>query len=93
MQIRYTCYCSDFALYFKVNDLLSTPERISIMTTSHPTSFRLSVEARRMLGELESHLGLKRSAILEMLIRERHRAEGISGSATKKTRKKSKDGA
>jgi predicted DNA-binding protein len=60
------------------------------MTASHPTSFRLSVEARRMLDELEAHLGLKRSAVMEMLIRERHRAEGL-GTAPKKSPRKSRD--
>ena len=56
-----------------------------------PTSFRLSPEAGRMLKELESHLGQKRTAVVELAVRKLYRAEGLD--AEKKSRKKSREGA
>lgn len=45
------------------------------MAPGHPTSFRLSDEAKRMLAELETHLGVKKSAVLELAIRNLYRKE------------------
>lgn len=44
------------------------------MTETPHTSFRLSPEARVLLGALASHYGLNRTAVLEWLIREKARA-------------------
>ena len=41
------------------------------------TSFRLSVEARQLLKELSQKLGVSQAAILEIIIREKVRSEGI----------------
>jgi hypothetical protein len=62
------------------------------MPAGTPTSFRLSDEARAMLDGLEAHLGLKRTAVIEYLIRERFRAEGlaraVAGGAGKRAAKR-----
>lgn len=42
------------------------------------TSFRLSVDARKLLALLSEHLGLSQAGALEMLIRERCRREKIT---------------
>jgi hypothetical protein len=52
-----------------------------------PTSFRLSEVAREMLEELETHYGLKKTAVIEMLIRRDHRKE-LGGETPKKKRGK-----
>jgi hypothetical protein len=45
--------------------------------SKEPTSFRLSPDGRRLLGELARRLGVSRTAVLEVLIRQKARQEGI----------------
>ena len=47
----------------------------------HATSLRLSPEAKRLLEELANRLGVSRSAVLELAIREYARREGIDTRA------------
>jgi hypothetical protein len=42
-----------------------------------PTSHRLSHEAKRLLAALGEKLGIAQSAVLEVIIREKARAEGV----------------
>jgi predicted DNA-binding protein len=44
---------------------------------SNPTSFRLSIEARRLLAALSDKLGVSQSSVLEILIRDRAKAERV----------------
>jgi hypothetical protein len=46
--------------------------------SKEPTSFRLSTDGRRQLDLLASQLGVSRTAILELLIREKAKKEGIA---------------
>lgn len=60
------------------------------MTAGRPTSIRLSEEAETILHELEAHLGLKRSALMELALRRLYRDEGLDkpkGKGGKKSRK------
>jgi predicted DNA-binding protein len=41
------------------------------------TSFRLSLEAKRLLKELSKKQGISQAAVLEILIREKAKAENI----------------
>lgn len=43
------------------------------MAAGRPTSFRLSDQARKILDDWNARTGLKRSAIVEMALREMHR--------------------
>lgn len=43
----------------------------------HPTSFRLSHEALRLLAALAKKLGLNKAGTLEVMIRDRAKAEGV----------------
>jgi hypothetical protein len=45
--------------------------------SKEPTSFRLSPDGRRLLEELSRRMGVSRTAILEVLIREKAKQEGI----------------
>jgi hypothetical protein len=45
--------------------------------SKEPTSFRLSPDGRRLLGALARRLGVSRTAVLEVLIREKAKQEGI----------------
>lgn len=47
------------------------------MRKTIPTSFRLSEEARSLLGELAERLGVSRTGIVEMMIRDLARREGL----------------
>jgi len=47
------------------------------MSTKNATSFRLSPEAKRLLAELSNKLGISQTAVLEILIREKAKAENI----------------
>jgi hypothetical protein len=42
------------------------------------TGMRLSETAKRQLEELSDHLGISQTAIVEILIREKAKAEGIA---------------
>jgi hypothetical protein len=42
-----------------------------------PTSHRLSHEAKRLLAALAEKLGIAQSAVLEVIIREKARSEGV----------------
>lgn len=44
--------------------------------TPHST-FRLSEEAKRLLGLLAEHFGISRTAVIEWLVREKARALGL----------------
>ena len=46
----------------------------------HPTSFRLSEEALSLLDLLVRQLGIKRAAVLELIIREKATALGLRPS-------------
>jgi hypothetical protein len=46
-----------------------------IMAPRNPKSFRLTDEAVRILEELESHLGLSQTAVVEMALRTLYRKE------------------
>jgi predicted transcriptional regulator len=54
------------------------------MPPGNPTSFRLSDEALRMLAELEGSLGVKRTAVVELAIRQLYRKEGKDRKPPKK---------
>jgi hypothetical protein len=45
--------------------------------SKEPTSFRLSPDGRLLLDALASRLGVSRTAILELLIREKAKQEGM----------------
>jgi hypothetical protein len=45
------------------------------MDRNPPTSFRLTAEAREHLTWLSKHLGISHTAVLELVIREKARAE------------------
>ena len=42
-----------------------------------PTTFRLSVEARELLAALSRHKGISMTSVLEVLLREEAKREGI----------------
>jgi predicted DNA-binding protein len=44
----------------------------------HPTSFRLSEEALRLLALLSDNLGVSQGAVVELTIREAAKKKGIS---------------
>lgn len=44
-----------------------------------PTSARLSTEALRLMDKLASKLGISRTAVLELAIREYARLQGVDG--------------
>jgi hypothetical protein len=46
--------------------------------SKEPVSFRLSPEGRRLLNELSRRLGVSRTSILELLIRQKAKEEGIA---------------
>jgi PIN domain nuclease of toxin-antitoxin system len=48
------------------------------MSTDAPTSFRLSETARQLLAELAEQLGISQAAVLEILIRDKAKAEKIT---------------
>lgn len=50
------------------------------MDTKQKTSFRLSQEAMQILRALAAKHGLTVTGILEMLVREKARAEGLHGA-------------
>lgn len=50
---------------------------MSRMETKHPTSHRLSPEAVRLLAALAQKLGINQTAVLEVVIREKARFEGV----------------
>ena len=50
---------------------------IADMRTKHPTSFRLSEEALRLLDELAKKLGISQAAVLEIAIRAAAKKEGV----------------
>jgi hypothetical protein len=54
------------------------------------TSIRLTAEADRLLDELEQHLGISRSAVIEFSIREVHRLRlgGTEPEPEKKPKKR-----
>jgi DNA-binding PadR family transcriptional regulator len=47
------------------------------MNEKTKTSFSLTEKAQALLGKLAEEFGMSQSAVLEMLIRERARKEGI----------------
>ena len=51
------------------------------MQTKHPTSFRLTPEAERLIKELAQKLGIPQSAVIEMAIRNFSRQERITMQA------------
>jgi hypothetical protein len=61
--------------------------------SKEPTSFRLSTDGRRLLDQLASRLGVSRTAILELLIREKAKQEGVTVtmSKTRISRQKGED--
>lgn len=42
-----------------------------------PTSIRLTPDGKKLLAALQNHLGLKRSAVIELAIRRLAQAEGV----------------
>ena len=47
------------------------------METKHPTSVRLSDEAKRLLVALAQKLGISQAAVLQLALREKARREGV----------------
>jgi predicted transcriptional regulator len=47
------------------------------MKKKNPTSIRLSDEAKRLLALLADQLGISQVAVLEILIREKAKREGV----------------
>lgn len=52
------------------------------MTKKTSISFRLSSEARRLLKALSENLGISQAAVLEIVIREKARHEGVDKRPT-----------
>lgn len=50
---------------------------VGMKTNKLPTSIRLSPEAKRLLKELSDKLSISQAAVLEIIIREKARAEGV----------------
>ena len=48
------------------------------MRTKHLTSIRLTPEAKQLLAELATTLGVSQAAVLELAIREKARREGLT---------------
>jgi len=47
------------------------------METKHASSIRLTLEAKRLLRALAKHSGVSMTAMLELMIREKARREGV----------------
>jgi predicted DNA-binding protein len=56
------------------------------VTTKLPKSFRFSAETIEMLEALSHHLGISQTSVLEMLIRQHAREEGVVSLSVKKGR-------
>jgi hypothetical protein len=61
------------------------------MTPGQPTSFRLTEEASQMIEELKAHLGVKRTAVVEMAVRQLYRKELGVKPAKKKPKNSGED--
>jgi len=47
------------------------------MSDKVPVSFRLSLTAKELLSRLSREIGISRTAVLEIIIREKAKSEGI----------------
>jgi hypothetical protein len=55
-------------------DALHT-EQIYMTTSKNPSSFRLSPEALELIGKLAEHLGISKTSVVEMAVRQLSRRE------------------
>lgn len=55
-------------------------------TRPKQTAFRLSVEGKGLLSALARHLGVSQTAVIELAIRDKAKAEGIRAGAPHETR-------